>query len=54
MARAAFGAGLVKVLAGDRQAYRARLAAARVALRPMYVAGDAPGPVQRARTRSLS
>jgi len=45
--RAGFGAGLVKVLAADRQAYRARLAAARVALRPMYVAGDAPGPVQR-------
>ena len=45
--RARFGAGIVRALAGDRQAHRKRLAEARAGLRAMYVAGDAPGPVQR-------
>ncbi|WP_374778729.1 hypothetical protein OG756_42365 (plasmid) [Streptomyces sp. NBC_01310] len=45
--RAEFLAGIIQILAGDRPRYRARLAAARVALRPMFAAGDVPGPVDR-------
>lgn len=47
--RGRIGAGLVRVLAGDRAAYRARMAAARTGLRPLFVADgrDVPGPVAR-------
>jgi hypothetical protein len=45
--RGQLGAGLVRIMAGERDDYRARLAAGRVGLRPLFVAGDAPGPVAR-------
>lgn len=47
--RGRLGAGLVRAMAGDRGHYRARMAAARAGLRPMFVgaATDAPGPVAR-------
>ncbi|MFA5442152.1 MAG: hypothetical protein WC288_02500 [Candidatus Paceibacterota bacterium] len=47
-ARGRLGAGIVAALAADRPRYRALLAQARTALRPLFVAGDAPGPVERA------
>lgn len=45
--RAAFLAGIIRLLAADRPRYLARLAAARVSLRPLFAAGDVPGPVDR-------
>ncbi|MFA7295525.1 MAG: hypothetical protein WC042_02715, partial [Candidatus Paceibacterota bacterium] len=47
-ARGRVGAGLVAVMASNREHYRERLAAARRGLRPMFVAREAPGPVERA------
>lgn len=45
--RAAFLAGIVQTIAGDRPRYLARLAAARRSLRPLFADGDVPGPVDR-------
>lgn len=45
--RSGLGGGIVRELAGDLAGYRARLAAARTALRPLFAAGDVPGPVDR-------
>lgn len=45
--RAEFLAGIIQILAADRPRYRARLAAARRALRPLFAAGEVPGPVDR-------
>lgn len=45
--RSGLGGGIVRELAGDLAGYRAQLAAARNALRPLFAAGDVPGPVDR-------
>lgn len=47
MTRGQLGAGVVRAIAGNRAAYRARLSAARKALRPLFVAEEAPGPIAR-------
>lgn len=47
MTRGQLGAGVVRAIAGNRAEYRARLSVARKALRALFVAGEAPGPIAR-------
>lgn len=45
--RSGLGGGVIRELATDRGGYRATRRAAARALRPMFAAGDVPGPVDR-------